>query len=439
MRARQFILEYNQAKTAQVFGNKLLSSLALDKSYGLLHALGTGRAYLQQKNKIGAPYEEQSKQVIIKDILSSLEISDPTPNKEYVQWLAKCYANESVPLEDIMSKGLDWLKQYHQFKIKRLLPDNLRNIANIKFKQLHDIIDNDELIAKLDALENVPLKDKGESKVVYEDSDVRIIVPLDETSACYYGQGTQWCTAAKNNNMFARYNRGGPMYILLPKNPTYDGEKYQFHFNSDQFMDEQDSDVGDLKTLLLKRFNPDVLNFFMQAVPEMSTWVTFASDDVINPIVEQIANLASEKVWDILAEWESDDHYYFVWLGEQGYYNEEDNTIDWERVAEDNIDYMKYNDDAKEWYDDIQDALRPDADTARELASTRDEEYGGRLLLTDFEKVIVYNIVEHGMDGSYSDSVTDFISDRIYVRKDDQGYYVQAKDQHGKLPQGRES
>ena len=66
-----------------------------------------------------------------------------------------------------------------------------------------------------------------------------IIVPHTEEASCYYGKGTQWCTAANNgNNMFEYYNDNGNLYININK---LTHEKYQFHFETDSFMDETDS------------------------------------------------------------------------------------------------------------------------------------------------------------------------------------------------------
>jgi hypothetical protein len=438
MRFKEFLREYNQAKTAQVFGNKLVTALATDKSSHFPSPLGTDREYLRQKDKIGSEPEESNKQVIIKDILTAIEQADPTPNKEYAQWLAKCYANEFQKIEDIISKGADWLKKYHQFKVKRILPDNLRNIANLKFSQLYDIIANDELNAKLDAIENAPSKDKGSAETIYDDASVRIIHPMDEAAACYYGQGTQWCTAGRSNNMFNRYNKDGKMYILLPKNPQYDGEKYQLHFSSEQFMDETDADVGDLLALLQDRFNPDVLAFFKQVEPVIGTWVAYASDEVLQPIIDQIAQLATGAVNEILSEWESEDSSYLEYLDDNGYYDDETGDINWERVAEDNIDYLRYNDEARKWYNGIEDALRPTPGQCRDMATERDHEYGNKLAITDLEKCVSSSISDNMKDSNFSAQVRNDVENNIFVRKDDKGYYVQIKDYNGKVPAARE-
>ena len=50
-------------------------------------------------------------------------------------------------------------------------------------------------------------------------------------AACYYGQGTRWCTAAtRGKNYFSEYHNESPLLIILPKEPQYPGEKYQLHF-----------------------------------------------------------------------------------------------------------------------------------------------------------------------------------------------------------------
>ena len=128
---------------------------------------------------------------------------------------------------------------------------------------------------------------RGDAKEVFNDDSVRIIVPQDKQAACYYGQGTRWCTAATGSqNYFDRYHRDGPLYILLPKKPTYDGEKYQLHFGTDQFMDEQDDPIN-LVEILTKRF-PGTLEFFKKLEPRLSNLIIFAPDEVLQPVIEKI-------------------------------------------------------------------------------------------------------------------------------------------------------
>ena len=387
MRFREILKEYNQAKTAQVFGNKLVAALASDNSSHFQAPLGTCRNYLRQKDKIGSEVDEQNKQIIIKDILTAIEQADPTPNKEYTQWLAKCYANEAQKIEDITSKGTDWLKTYHQFKVKKILPDNLRNIANFKFSQLYDIIANDELNAKLDAIENAPSKDKGTAQVVFDNSLVRIIVPNDEAAACYYGQGTRWCTAARANNMYDNYARDGDLYILLPKQPKYDGEKYQLHFASGQFMDEGDSPISDMIALLTGRFGDDVMTFFFNKEPMIKQWIVVTPAEILQPLIDQIAELALEHIHEQLTEWEMEDDHWYNELIAQGY-TDENGDLDMDKAEAAGMNWLDSNYDTKNWYDKAVDAVKPSIDRLRDKAQEWADENGEECTLHQLDALV---------------------------------------------------
>ena len=175
-------------------------------------------------------------------ILKLFEDVDPTPNKQYTEWLVRRYIDGSiVRFEDVLSTWADLLHEYHRLKTRRLLPPELMDINKFKteqdLKQLHKSV--------LDIFNSTDEKvevQKGESTEILNNSEVRIIIPNDEASACYYGQGTRWCTAAKNNNMYDNYD--WPLFILVPKNPTHEGEKYQVQVSGGDWMDETDSPVS---------------------------------------------------------------------------------------------------------------------------------------------------------------------------------------------------
>lgn len=91
---------------------------------------------------------------------------------------------------------------------------------------------NRELVAKM-------FKDK-EAKLFFEGGGVKIIIPNTEEASCYFGKGTRWCTAAEKNNMFSYYSkRGAPLYVIICDN----GDKYQFHFKTEQFMNAEDRQI----------------------------------------------------------------------------------------------------------------------------------------------------------------------------------------------------
>jgi hypothetical protein len=242
----KIILEYNRKKTADAFGSKIMQAFIADRGHQDGYALAIKNRFTQ-----GQPLTPEIQEQVVDYLLTSFERVDPTSNNEYVQWLAKVYANGRIMLEDIRSKGADWLLQYDNLKKRKLLPVEVRDIGRLSFSQLGDIAINPEYASKLDAAADKTVN-KGTANEVYNDDQIRVIHPADEAAACYYGQGTQWCTAASKNNMFSHYAEDGELYILIPKQPKYAGEKYQLHFESSSFMNERDISIDMVE--LFKRF-----------------------------------------------------------------------------------------------------------------------------------------------------------------------------------------
>ena len=218
MRAREFLLEYNRQKTEQNYGDKIVMIARRDPTI-------PGEVRKQADNL-----------QLIDIVLSQLERADPTKNKEYVQGLAKLYANGGLKMEDASSTLADYLTKFHKLKVKRMIPsprnDFLRYTSVGDFMSVVDEYPDPDQDKKE--------VDKGTAVEYYNDEQIRIIIPKDKAAACYYGQGTRWCTAANTNNMFDGYNRSGSLYIIIPKHPRHKGEKYQIHFEDNQCMDEED-------------------------------------------------------------------------------------------------------------------------------------------------------------------------------------------------------
>ena len=239
-------------------------------------------------------------------ILKLFEDVDPTPNKQYTEWLVRRYIDGSiVRFEDVLSTWADLLHEYHRLKTRRLLPPELMDINKFKteqdLKQLHKSV--------LDIFNSTDEKvevQKGESTEILNNSEVRIIIPNDEASACYYGQGTRWCTAAKNNNMFGGYSsHNHPLFILLPKNPTHDGEKYQVHLLENEWMDEEDTEVGAQE--VIERFsNTDLKSVFEKYDTDANLILDFLSWRTITYTIDEITELIVKNKNVILSDWLSD-------------------------------------------------------------------------------------------------------------------------------------
>lgn len=220
MKITQIILEYSREVTAQKLGAALLQKFRKEPQ--------------QWQNRVtGAvtDYDDHALQYL----LELVEKADPTKNKQYVPWIIRNYINSpSLKFEDAISKVSEPLKKFYKLVLKKQIPAPNNDIGRIK-----DLASLVQVVDQYPDVEDVQ-QDRGEAKEVYKDADLRIIKPADQTAACYYGQGTRWCTAAQNNNMFDTYAKKGELYIIIPTKPAHTGEKYQFHFETKQFMDEKD-------------------------------------------------------------------------------------------------------------------------------------------------------------------------------------------------------
>ena len=179
------------------------------------------------------------------DLFLEIIASDPTydrnkPKKmgKYGKWLLSLYKQGKLKEEDLY-KANDYLRCFIDYH--NVIQD--KDINKIKsLQELYDVVrpylDGNVSTSKSDEVRRI----KEGAEKVYEDNDWMIIIPHTEEASCYYGKGTQWCTAAeKSFNYFEQYNEQGPLYINIDKRTN---EKYQFHFETDSFMDETDTQIN---------------------------------------------------------------------------------------------------------------------------------------------------------------------------------------------------
>ena len=182
---------------------------------------------------------------IPKEEFNQIISADPTYNSEngnkmgkYGKWLLQLYINRNLKIEDLYKATT-----YLQFFIKyyNVIDDNdinhyrsLSDLYNVVSYYMH----NDGVAtSKSDEVRKI----KEGAEKVYEDSEWLVVVPHTEEASCYYGKGTRWCTAAeRSSNRFEQYNSQGPLYININKQS---GAKYQFHFETDSFMNANNEEI----------------------------------------------------------------------------------------------------------------------------------------------------------------------------------------------------
>ena len=168
--------------------------------------------------------------------LEKLESADPTAQKIYVPRLATWWL-AGEPTEDLISTTADALAKYHLLKNKKLIRPEHADIGRFRTAdQFTDVLSQYTLPG-----DAVPL-DRGKYTEIHRDGQLIVVQLLDKTAAQWWGKSTQWCTAAQNNNQFARYATKGPLYVIVDR---VNNTRYQLWWRKTdpedvQFMDEQD-------------------------------------------------------------------------------------------------------------------------------------------------------------------------------------------------------
>jgi len=176
-----------------------------------------------------------SLEIVFNKILSA----DPTQNKEYAQWIFKQFLSENVTLEDLY-KVHDDLVVFHQYKHLIRQKDINKYESPVEVWSVIKPIVDQTLKSKKQVKKTEIEEIRKDIDVLYNGPEGKIYIPKTEEASCLLGRGTRWCTAAtKSRNAFRSYFDQGPLYIIF----LNDGQKFQFHFQTNQFMDEEDNPI----------------------------------------------------------------------------------------------------------------------------------------------------------------------------------------------------
>jgi hypothetical protein len=130
------------------------------------------------------------------------------------------------------------------FQFNRFIQEGKKDLNSVSsHKELYDLVEEARLLYKAwQEKQEQGDADKGK-EVLLDDQNWQVIAIHNKGAACQLGKGTDWCTAAPGLNYFKQYYKpNDPLFYILDKS---DGEKYQFHFGTVQFMDKNDSEVSD--------------------------------------------------------------------------------------------------------------------------------------------------------------------------------------------------
>lgn len=168
------------------------------------------------------------------------------------KWVLSCFKrNPENTMRDIHTlrseQGRGALDRFERLVSRQMISGNDADLN--RFKSIAELIDfvydydESEIFRRTAGEWSKAIKNaKNDIRKFYEDEKWFVIIPETMDAACYWGSDTEWCTATRdeNDNYFDRYNDDGPLIILINKE---NGEKYQFHFETNSFMNKKDKSI----------------------------------------------------------------------------------------------------------------------------------------------------------------------------------------------------
>lgn len=167
----------------------------------------------------------------------------------YTKWILNILNNELKRNDGIKINTMRYLKG----NVKDALTEFERYKSSMSNRDIGQFKSFEELVEFVSTLSNDVLTDRqkerrlrnayNDAKLLFSDGKWEVWTPLSYAGSCTLGKGTSWCTAySENDAYYKHYSSEGTLYVLINKqNPK---DKYQFHFESAQFMDVEDKSIN---------------------------------------------------------------------------------------------------------------------------------------------------------------------------------------------------
>ena len=235
---------------------------------------------------------EDSHNALKNGIRDLAEDEDPTPNKQYLEWLVRqiyinSYMNEEGELKDLLERFEEARKSH---KISTDI--NVYKTPG----QLYDAVEKVEGEGGKGWESGAP--------VVLDQPPYKVLRLDSQKAAAKLCKGTEWCVRAPN--MYKQYAEQGPLYLVY-KN----GERYALvHYESGQFMDPTDKPMSAQQTEEIIGVLQPLTNISVEKAKEIAKktirtklldWLSEAplqwwGGSLDSP--KDVAALISELVWD---------------------------------------------------------------------------------------------------------------------------------------------
>jgi hypothetical protein len=384
MKSTEFLTEYSRDITRSKLGDLFLMHV-LKKDRVATNIEGSMPKYSGMINRFVSNSIRKGDEVLKKQLidlfLTMVEDKDPTENKEYTPWLVRSLVKDQgkTHIEDI--NKADRLKAFHVGKLRRMIKPEHRDINQFAKYSDFDQMMKDNYDPQ-EILQSVTSKFKDPKyKVLYDDAEITMLTPLNQEAACNFGS-KEWCTASPDpqHNLFNDYNQQGPLYTFIIKNPSRKDERYQLHFPSQQFKDENDRSYSFGNFV---QDYPQLIPVIKNAEPEYTQdIIAFASEEELARLLDTIHKHIVMWLNEIVDDIADRNSSYQEWLYQtEAEYQTEDGDIDYERMAKDGIDTspLGWDPDLKGIYDTIVNETDISVKWLQQYFESNNEEIGGQL------------------------------------------------------------
>lgn len=258
-----------------------------------------------------------------------------------------------------------------------------------------------------------------DADLVFEDSQWEVWVPKTYEASCKLGQGTSWCTASTESDYYYNYykdNYGGNYYININKQDPE--EKYQFHFETGQFMDADDRSVlvsNILKTddKLKEFYKEKVVPKFLAekfGITEGQFKINIDKDDIAEAVSAQSQRdgLSSEFVLDVL-----NGNAYEDFIQDYDYYSDTQIVYVADEITDDNMKYMQEVFESRNGTDNRDQYENEDVEQKLDYFVTEDSDIGSavRWAWNDGNEVGAAEEAEKDVVEGIKDLLPDFVVD----------------------------
>lgn len=255
---------------------------------------------------------------LTEEIFNDIAEADPTRNKAYVSWMINVFLrhiseneiSQAVRfLTEDLPEATEFLEVFDRVKKKKVFktgapnrpnaPTDVSDISQYNdLAHLYSIVspfigsgdeDEDSTPGEKLWLKLKKYIDLGHARLAYRDNDVLVYIPDTIEASCDpLGNLASWCTRREGNSYFDSYRNsnkkpnGDPsdLYVIIPKT-MFEGEPtdddfypLQFHFESNQLHNKNNTSIGDNEVGKLNSKYPGLQKFFIEELGAL------ASEDV---------------------------------------------------------------------------------------------------------------------------------------------------------------